>query len=288
MGSRCAGEAKRRPEGGSLSRPDRSHGIACHLMTMRFTTIAHRDHELMSPLASTRLDGLLDALELPAGADVVDIGCGNGAMLLRLLERVGNRVASAVGIDRNPAMIDRGQARAAGLPEALRHRVQWRCVDGRQVLEDGARWHALLCVGATGAFGGLDGALAALPRLLRPEGRALLGEGFWRGPPSPEYLRVLGASPEEMTSLDQTLHRVRRAGFGVRKVVESSVQEWDHYEALYASSMERWCDENPRDGDTAAFRVRIAAWRDAYRRWGRDTLGFATFVVESRRGEGAD
>lgn len=52
----------------------------------------------------------LDA-RVPAGARVLDVGCGNGA----LLGLLAPRIASGVGVDASPRMIERARARAVGL-----------------------------------------------------------------------------------------------------------------------------------------------------------------------------
>lgn len=250
---------------------------------MRFTTIAHRDHEIMSPLAPATVDALVEALALRKGATVLDVGCGNGAMLLRLLEHARKRVQSTVGIDRNPAMIEMATARTGDLPEHLRERVSWRCGEGRDVLDEEHRYNALLCVGATGAFGGFGHTLAALPKLLVPGGRALIGEGYWRREPAPEYLEALGATRDEMTGFEETIARAQAAGFKVTSAIESTTAEWEKYESLYANAIERWCEENAHDEEAEAFRQRIARWREAYERWGRNTLGFVALVVATQR-----
>lgn len=57
-----------------------------------------------------------------------------------------------------------------------------------------------------------------------------------------------------------------------------SARRRTHYEGLYCLSMESFVRDHPQDPDAAPFRERIRAWRDAYRRWGRDTLGFGYYL----------
>ena len=58
----------------------------------------------------------------------------------------------------------------------------------------------------------------------------------------------------------------------------SSEDDWDHYEGLYARAIELYALAYPDDPDTPAMLARSRTWRDAYLRWGRDTLGFALYL----------
>jgi len=238
----------------------------------RFTTIAHADHEVMSPLADESTARLLAALEVPRAASVIDIGCGNGAMLTRLLRGTG---ASGVGIDRNPAMIDRARQRSAGLI------VEWVTGDAMAHPLLSRRYDSALCVGATGALGGLIPALRALRVLVGVKGTVLVGEGYWRTEPESAYLEMLGASRDEMTDLAELHRRVEGAGFAIVTAHTSTAAEWNEYEGRYAAAIERFVESHPDDPDAPAFKERIARWIEAYRRWGRATLGFESMVLRA-------
>jgi ubiquinone/menaquinone biosynthesis C-methylase UbiE len=109
--------------------------------------------------------------ELPDGATVLDVPCGGGVALRGL--RPGQDVRW-VGVDIEPAMLDRARRRAARHPSA-----DVRLIEGdmyRLPLEDAT---ADLCL----SYGGLhclarpQAALAEMARCLRPGGR-LLGSTF--------------------------------------------------------------------------------------------------------------
>ena len=59
----------------------------------------------------------------------------------------------------------------------------------------------------------------------------------------------------------------------------SNDDEWDEYEGLYCSAVERHVDAHPDDSDNAAMAERIRRWHDAYLRWGRATLGFGYYFL---------
>lgn len=72
------------------------------------------DDETCTPLHRQRLDAVLAALRRGNARRIVDLGCGDGALLARLLEDTG--VHSAVGVDADRRSLDRAEARIRGDP----------------------------------------------------------------------------------------------------------------------------------------------------------------------------
>jgi ubiquinone/menaquinone biosynthesis C-methylase UbiE len=65
------------------------------------------------PAQQAMLAAYLDDLDLPAGAKVVEIGCGTGAISRAVAARRG--IGEVTGVDPSPAFIDRARGLAAGL-----------------------------------------------------------------------------------------------------------------------------------------------------------------------------
>ena len=59
--------------------------------------IAHSDHRICAPVSETRLRRLVAAVDLPAGGNVLDLGCGEGEWLLAALE--AHAVSRGTGLD---------------------------------------------------------------------------------------------------------------------------------------------------------------------------------------------
>lgn len=255
----------------------------------RFSTIAHADHLFMSPLAEEKVERVLAAMRPGAGHRVVDIGCGSGEMLIRLIEMsargasTGDLAADGLGIDRNEAVIEiarrRARERSSRVAETC---IEWRVGDASPLAHAGQSFDAAMCIGASGALGGFRSALGALRRIVRHGGCIVIGEGFWRKPPHPEYLAALGASVDDMLSHGGNVEAAVASGWTPIYAVVSSDDEWDHYEGLYIGAMERWLAANSADPDHAVFADRIRGWRTAYLRWGRATLGFGVYVLRRR------
>jgi len=242
----------------------------------KFTTIAHHGRALLGPLSGASVDALLARVELalPPGTRpaVLDVGCGKGEILMRAARRFG---ATGTGVDPNPTFVAdaRARTRAAGVGASF-HMLPF---ESAPVPRGG--FDLVICTGAAHAFGDYARALAGCALLVRPRGWALVGHGYWRRPPAPEYLASFGGSEDEMAPLEDTLAAPAAHGWRVVAHHASTVEEWDDYELGYEAAVRTWLKARPDDPDAAAFQERIDRWYAAYERWGRETMGFVTIVM---------
>ncbi len=160
------------------------------------TTIGHADRAFLGPLSEEKADRLIDWLALSPGARIADVGCGKGAFLIRLLSR--HPEVSAVGIDINPAFL--AQAAAAAERAGVADRLELMGEAAETAIQRIAPLDLLLCMGATQAFGGLDATARVARETLRGGSLLLIGEGYWRAMPDDEYLKVLGAERDELST----------------------------------------------------------------------------------------
>jgi ubiquinone/menaquinone biosynthesis C-methylase UbiE len=240
---------------------------------MKFTTIAHRNHVFCNPLDPAVVERALEMLELGPERRMLDIGCGKAALLIRAAERFGAR---GTGVDVNAAYLadGRDEARRRGV-ETL---VELLEMDAPRFHAEPGAFDAGICIGSTHALGGYRATLVQLRHWVRRGGQVLIGESYWRRDPDPEYLARLGARLDEMTTHEETYAAGASAGFVPREAWVSSPRDWDAYEELYARSVEIYVATHPEDPDHTRMRERIARWRETYRLWGRDTLGFGLYL----------
>ncbi len=240
---------------------------------LRFTTVAHATHRLCNPVDPVLLAGVLDGLGLAAGARALDIGCGKASLLVDLAARHG---VLGVGVDVNPAFLGEGRAMAAAAGVAASVALVER--KASDFAAPGGAFDLGVCLGSTHALGGYAATLRALAGWVRPGGRVLVGQGYWKRPPDAAYLARLGARPEEMTDHEGNIAAGTAAGLEPAGAWASTLADWDRYEDRYAATVERFVAEHPSDPDAAAMRERIARWRETYLRWGRETLGFGVYL----------
>ena len=204
-------------------------------------------------------------MRLAPSARVLDVGCGRGELLARIAARHPVRTE---GVE--PA---REWAAAARERVDVVHEAPLDELD----LERGA-YDLVACVASSHAFGSWRAALRGLARLARPGGLGLVGEGFWRRPPSAGYLeRLGGASAGELPAgLEALRAAARTAGWAVLEAAVASDADWAAYEETLIANGEAALAATPDPG--------LRAWVDAARaRWegdgGRDTMGFALLTL---------
>ncbi len=239
----------------------------------KFSFVAHRDHDYCNPVAAPKIERLLDLLPLDASSRVLDLGCGRAELALRIIERFGSTV---VAVERSSYMLDAARERAEWTGALAKLHLDDR--DIRAFRADPETFHLSVMLGAGGIDGGVAGICRALRGWTKPGGYVLVGEGYWKAKPAHDYLQFLGASPGDYVDHRGNVQAGIDAGLVPLHAATASDDEWDEYEWKYARAIERYASEQPGDADVPAMVERVRRWRDAYLRWGRDTLGFGVYL----------
>jgi cyclopropane fatty-acyl-phospholipid synthase-like methyltransferase len=233
------------------------------------------------PLSQARAAQLTERLTRNNPGTVLDIGCGWGELMLRILAAAPHATGVGIDIDEDDLARGRDAARARGL-------------DGRVTFarESGigtARGPAdlVLCVGASQALsdvqppGHIAAALAVLRRLVTPGGRVLFGEGFWQRPPSPADLAAMwpGMTAGELPDLARFADLAVAAGFRPAWIETASEQEWEEFESGYQADEEEWLAAHPDHPEAAEIRQRVDEHRSYWLRGYRGLLGLAYLTL---------
>lgn len=242
----------------------------------RFSRIAHRFLPISAPLDREGLLDVLKLLPLDRQSRVLDVGCGRASVLVDLLSRCE---AHGTGLDCDGEALK--VARAAGNAHGCGHRLTVLETNALEASFD-SPFDLTLCVGSSHALGGQAAMLEHLARWTRPGGHMLWGEGFWRRAPDAAYIAAIGGSQNDLLTHHGNVAAAHDRGWSLIWSTVTSDSEWDRYEGLYRLGMARYLAENPDDPDAIAFRRRSETWYDGYLRWGRDTMGFASYLFERR------
>ncbi|MFE6408758.1 SAM-dependent methyltransferase [Streptomyces sp. NPDC057837] len=227
------------------------------------------------PLSGTRADALVRRLARNSPATVLDIGCGWGELMLRLLAAVPEATGTGIDLDAEDLARGRRAAEARGLAPRVRF------------LEESATGtphgpaDLVLCVGASQALGSaLPDALAALRGLVTGHGRVLLGEGFWqRTPTGAELSRMWpGAAATDHPDLPALVDLAIAAGFRPEWTETASPQEWEEFESAYLADTEVWLARHPDHPLAAETRQRADRHRAAWLTY-RGVLGLAYLTL---------
>ncbi|MFF3163696.1 SAM-dependent methyltransferase [Streptomyces sp. NPDC003273] len=230
------------------------------------------------PLSDARATALVRRLAAARPRTVLDIGCGWGELLLRVLEAVPG--ARGTGVDVNGEDLARGR-RAAG-PRGLADRVEFAEESALGTRRGPA--DLVLCLGASQALSTAASptaeALHELRRLVADDGRVLLGEGFWERPPAPHELARMWpeASAADHCDLGALLDLAVAAGFRPEWTETASRDEWEAFEAGYQADAEVWLAAHPRHPSAAAVRDRLDRHRAQWMAY-RGVLGLAYLTL---------
>jgi len=240
----------------------------------KFYDITHRYHLVCNPMSSDKLDELIELFRLRPRARVVDIACGKGEVLVRLAERYG---ISGIGVDISPFCIanatKKHQERVPGA------RLEWVRMDGAEYQPDPPKSFDLaMCIGASWVFDGHRGTLRALKDMTVAGGLVLVGEPFWLKEPDDEYLAAEGHTRELCGSHHGNVAIGEEEGLIPLYTGVSNHDDWDRCETLQWYAAAEHAAANPDDPDLPELLARVAASRDSYLKWGRDTLGWALYL----------
>ena len=225
-----------------------------------FRRLAHAGLTFNAPLSEERASKLVSALPISPGHHVLDLGCGWGELLLRIL--TAHPATTGTGVDTDKEALDRGVRAAAR--RGLHERVEFIEAPAETFVDLA---DIVVCVASSHAFDGHGGALEWLHQSVTPGGRVLYGNGFWAAEPSAAALATRGELPRR----EELGAAVGAAGFRVERDEVSDLVEWDAFESGWRTGLEA-----STDPEALAFAAeRRREYEDGY----REVLGFNWLVL---------
>lgn len=225
--------------------------------------VAEARHELQNPTSPEKIRRLGEALALGPESRVLDVAAGRGGPALLLAGAFGCTIRC---VERAPEFVAAARERVEAA--RLGDLIEIVEADAAAVKYERSAYDAALCLGATFAFGGLAGTVAALAPPVRPGGFVAIGEPYSRT--SEPY--------DEFVPLGETVARFEAAGPRLVTVIRSSDDDWDRYESLHWLAVDEWLRANPEHPQADEFRELDRRRREEYLRRQRDGLGWAILV----------
>jgi len=239
--------------------------------------------EFNSPLSDERAMRLITLLELTSQHNLLDVGCGTGSFLLAATKQSG---AIGLGIDIDESLVSKAKKNA--LANQSSDNVEFQAADIRALELPNFTFDCAICLGSSHAFGlgeqAFPNALTQLNNLVKPGGKILLGEGYWKQTPDTDYLALIGEPLGIYNSHRQNIASAVSFGLTPIHASTSTDDEWDNFEWAFRTRAERNAAENPQDAAAAKKLAHARKWNEAYLRWGRDTMGFGYYLFQSHSG----
>jgi len=240
----------------------------------KFFDITHKKHLVCNPTSEAKLVHLVRLLDLPKGAEVVDIACGKGEFLIRLAEQYEVR---GVGVDISPYCIEDCKKKAAD--RLSKPNINFTLMDGAEFRpEQPASLHLAACIGASWVFKDYNETLRTLKSWVVPGGWVVVGEPFWLHDPTQEYLDASGIQRENFGTHVDNVMVGEKHGLQLVYTIVSDKNDWDQYEGLQWLAADEYARRNPNDPDITELMNRVTSGKDIYLKWGRDTIGWAIYV----------
>jgi SAM-dependent methyltransferase len=233
------------------------------------------------PLSEARAARLVGRLTRTPPATVLDLGCGWGELMLRILAAVPGATGTGIDLSGDDLARGRDSAEARGLASRVSF-LEESAVGTTRGPAD-----LVLCVGSSHVLSEAKpprhtiDALAALRRLVNPGGRVFLGECFWERPPAPAEIAAMwpGITAEDHYDLAGLVDLAIAAGFRPEWIETASLQEWDDFESGYMADVEEWLADHPDHPQAAETRKMTDDHLSIWLRGSRGIMGLAYLTL---------
>jgi SAM-dependent methyltransferase len=233
------------------------------------------------PLSEPRAARLVARLIRNGPRTVLDIGCGWGELMLRILAAAPD--ATGLGLDTDARDLTRGQdnAQARGLEDRVAFVRESGVGTSRGPVD------LVLCLGASHALteveppGHTAAALGELRRLVTPGGRVLLTEGFWHRTPTEAELAGMwpGTSATDFCDLASLVDLAVAAGFRPAWIETATLGEWEDFESGYQCDEQEWLASHGDHPKAAGIRAQVDQHRSFWLRGYYGLLGYAYLTL---------
>lgn len=246
------------------------------MITDRYYALAEAQMPLLYPLSEANIARLAATCDLHAGTRLLDLQCGQGELLIRWARDYGLR---GTGVDERAGLLAQAQLHAA--EREVWSQVQFVEADAADYIQPFHEYNVIANLSAYGIADDLAQRIALMQPGLREgeRGVLLVGESYWRQPPSAAVCEALGVEPDFLPDLGGLLDQVAASGADLLDVMLASVADWDAYHRAQWGAVLAWLDAQPDSADTDLMRQMLQANQRRYLQHERETLGWGVFVI---------
>ena len=218
----------------------------------------------------------LAVLELKAGDNVLDIGCGVGFLAHEMALQVG-KSGKVIGLDKNPEMINHARQRCEGLKQTRFYKG-----DAGQLPVDDQTLDAVSCTQVLLYVKNVAQVLAEMWRILKPEGRIVIVETDWRGVVlnnADDSLtnKIFSAWDSSVSSPNLPVHLkplLQKQGFLKIKVEPIPILNTEYSPSNFSYGMLKWISKNAENKGVINKEQRASWLKDLQKREESDSFFF--------------
>jgi 2-polyprenyl-3-methyl-5-hydroxy-6-metoxy-1,4-benzoquinol methylase len=183
-----------------------------------------------------RLNFIIEVLgnRLPSGAEVLDVGCGNG-VISRSLGKQGLKIR---GIDVSETTIEKARSLNT-LPN-----VRFEVISAEKLVADGVRYHAIICSEVLEHLNDPNKLVGVLHQVLHKDGVLIVTVPNGKGPREVFVTKPIIALQKRNKNIWKVVKRLKSA-FGYRgTTAQSSAEDLTHIQFFTKSSLEQLAAKN--------------------------------------------
>jgi SAM-dependent methyltransferase len=237
-------------------------------------TIAERYLELINPTSPEKVIAAGRHAGMAPGLRIIDFGCGYGEPLVLWGREFG---ITGVGIDVREHCVAR--ARQKMIKYGLADRIEIVHAKGAEYPAEKHAYDLAVCLGASFVWNGFEPAVQALKEMIKPSGRILIGEPYWKTTAVPPEL----VTREKVQPEWELADIVHRHGLDILYLIRSSDDDWARYEAANWEGLIAWLEENPDHPEKREVIEWLRRVQDEHFRCIREYVGFAIYILNPIR-----
>ena len=223
-----------------------------------------------APMSLQRAQYLISALDISPNDRVLDIGCGDGLFLKHIA--LSNQIIG-IGVDNDEALIDAAITDWSQPESAIT--VGFVCEDALSYSQKQKPVDIAISIGSEFVFGGYRELLQVAHKILKPNGKLLVGTIYWKQTPPPDYL-VLMNGENAYFDLSTTVELAHDAGYLPLEVHRSNDDEWDIFESRHTRKRYMSAIQT----EQSELQDRAWSWQSGYLKWGMVTMGFCFLILQ--------
>ena len=227
-------------------------------------------------MGEDKLDEMINLLNITSDDTIVDIGGGNGEVLLKMIEKSN---ANGILIDTHKGLIETCREKSKSLVES--GKLLLVCQDAKEYLKtmELESIDCIVCMASSHVFDDYVNFIKEVKPYLKPDGFLLIGEGFWLKKPSEEYLKILGGTESELMYHHENMEVPETLGLTYLYAHIASQDDWNKFEGIFFLEEELKALKMPEDKKKEHLKS-MRSFRKVQYKLGRATMGFGLYLFK--------